>query len=74
MSDKIESGCKCKKCNKGRVALVLSVVNEGDMDDEPYTNGVYEGENETISFDEPITLSVHACDHCGYVYDVFVER
>lgn len=73
MSDKIEPGCKCKKCNEGRVALVLSVVSEGDMDDEPYANGVSEGENETIRFEDLITLSVHACDHCGHVYDVFVE-
>lgn len=73
MSDEIEPGSKCKKCNEGRVALVSSAVCEGDMDDEPYTNGVPEGNNETIRFEDFITLSVHACDKCGHVYDVFVE-
>lgn len=68
-----ETGDACTKCNSGRVALVSSMISEGDMDDEPYVNGVREGDNETITFKDFITFVIYACDHCGHVYAIFIE-
>ena len=49
------------------------MIYEGDMDDEPYTDGIKEGDNETITFDEFVTFVIYACDHCGHVYNIFIE-
>ena len=68
-----ETGDKCTKCGEGRVALVSSILQDGDMDDEPYTNGVKEGDNETITFNDLITFVIYACDHCGHVHNIFIE-
>lgn len=68
-----ETGDKCTKCEEGKVALVSSMIYEGDMDDEPYTDGIKEGDNETITFDEFVTFVIYACDHCGHVYNIFIE-
>jgi len=69
----LETGDKCTKCSDGRVALALSAICNADMDDEPYKNGVYEGENETITLDECISFVLHVCDNCGYVHSIFIE-
>ena len=71
--DVIESGVICTKCGIGKVALMSTFVGDADLDDEPYTNGVAEGSNENIQFQDYVSLSIHACDSCGYVFDVFVE-
>jgi hypothetical protein len=68
-----DTGDKCTKCGEGRVALVSSILQDGDMDDEPYTNGVKEGDNETITFNGLITFVIYACDHCGHVYAILIE-
>jgi len=69
----LESGSVCTKCKSGKIALMSTFVGCADLDDEPYTNGVAERSNETITFEDYVSLSIHACDECGHVFDVFVE-
>ena len=69
-----EAGCKCMKCDTGRIALVSSEVYMGTMDDEPYVSGEKDGNNDIIDFQDGVWLSIHACDHCGHVYSVFVNH
>lgn len=69
----IESGMVCTECDTGKVALMSTFVSDAEMDDEPYASGVEEGSNENIQFQDHVVLSIHACDSCGYVFDVFVE-
>lgn len=68
-----ETGNKCTECGEGRVALVHADIEYGDIDPEPYTSGVEEGDEETIEFEEPIAFVLYACDHCGHVYTIFIE-
>lgn len=68
-----DTGDKCTECNNGRIALMSVMIGECDMDDEPYTSGVKEGNNDTITLDDYITLTVCACDNCGYVYTKWIE-
>lgn len=69
----IEAGDVCTKCEIGKIALMSTFVGCADLDDEPYTNGVAEGSNETVTFQDYVSLSIHACGSCGHVFDVFVE-
>ena len=69
----LETGDKCTKCNEGKVALALSEIYNAVMDDEPYTNGVSECDNDTIPLDECITFVLYICDHCGHVHSIFIE-
>ena len=69
----IESGAICEKCNAGKIALMTSMVGDAEMDSEPYEEGVKFGDNESIQLQDYITLSIHACDSCGYVHSVNIE-
>ena len=69
----LESGSICTECESGKIALTSAFVGSADLDDEPYTNGVAEGSHETITFEDYVSLSIHACDKCGHGFDVFVE-
>jgi len=71
--DKIETGSICKKCLTGKVALMSAMVGCATLDSEPYTEGVKEGDDETIELQDYITLSIHACDNCGHVYSSHIE-
>lgn len=68
-----KTGSICKECETGRVALIYACVSEGEMDDEPYTSGIKEGDNGYVEFLESIQLVIYACDHCGKVYSVLVD-
>lgn len=70
---KIETGSICKKCQIGRVALMDAMIRCATLDSEPYKEGIKEGDNETVELQDSITLSIHACDACGYVYSVSME-
>lgn len=71
--DTPKTGDTCKLCEEGRVALVHADIQYGDIDQEPFTSGVEEGDESTIMFEEPITLVIYACDRCGHVYSSGIE-
>jgi len=71
--EEMEAGSKCIKCQNGRVALMTTMVGCATLDNEPYEEGVNEGDNETIQLQDYISLSIHACDNCGYVYWSHIE-
>ncbi|MCK5216234.1 MAG: hypothetical protein KAJ93_00495 [Methanosarcinales archaeon] len=73
MEDKIETGSVCDMCSKGTIALMTAMVGDAELDNEPYKEGVKEGANQSIQLEDYISLSIHACDYCGYVYSVDVE-
>lgn len=69
-----QPGDICTRCTHGRIALMNATVSDATLDDEPYTEGVKEGDNVCVWFDENIELSIHACDYCGYVYSSRIEN
>lgn len=74
MEDKIKIGSICEQCQTGRVALMTAMIGCATLDSEPYKEGVKEGDNETVELQDYISLSIHACNHCGYVYSSNIEN
>lgn len=68
-----KTGSECALCGEGRVSLVHATLDYGEIDQEPYTSGIVEGDEGTIEFEEPITFVIYACDHCGHVYSILME-
>lgn len=48
-------------------------IGRAILDTEPYTEGVIEGDKETIQQQDYVSLNIHACIHCGYVYSSYIE-
>lgn len=71
--DEVKTGSICKKCQTGKVALMDAMIGCATLDDEPYKEGVKKGDNETVELQDYISLSIHACDTCGYVYSSHIE-
>jgi hypothetical protein len=72
-SKELKTGDKCTESGcKGRIALMTREIENADMDQEPYKNGIREGNNDEMQI-ETIEIGIHACDECGKVYSKWFE-
>lgn len=67
------SGDKCPECSEGRIALMSSMIGEACLDSEPYAEGTKEGDNDSCTLEDYISLSILACDHCGHIFTKNIE-
>jgi len=68
------TGEKCPLCKNGRIALAQILTNYATLDQEPYTNGVIEGDSDDIQLNESVNLSLHICDNCKEIFSISVEN
>lgn len=62
--------CKCG----GKIALCQAFCGSVTKDQEPYRNGVREGDEEDIELDGCITITVRICEKCKKIKSAQIEE